>query len=130
MGEEEESRYVGRLSREIESVNNASTIATGCFAHYPTLRQHDATFARYEKASEWLGTFEAFSATMYADGGDFALQMYLPYLLVPFYPLFQERGGARIERDQADWEVRNTSSASYSCSLPINAFTSELYFRL
>jgi chromosome transmission fidelity protein 18 len=29
MGEEEESKYIGRLSREIESINNPSTIATG-----------------------------------------------------------------------------------------------------
>lgn len=42
---------------------------------------------------------------MYTDG-DFGLHGYLPYLLVPFYPLFQERGAQRIERDQADWEVR------------------------
>jgi len=43
---------------------------------------------------------------MYTDG-DFALNQYLPYTLVPFYPLFQERGGERVERNQADWEVRN-----------------------
>jgi hypothetical protein len=49
---------------------------------------------------------------MYADG-DFGLQTYLSYLLVPFYPLFQERGGARIERDQADWEVRRGRSYCY-----------------
>lgn len=42
---------------------------------------------------------------MYTDG-DFALSPYLPYMLVPFYPLFQERGGPRVERDQADWDVR------------------------
>lgn len=77
----------------------------GCFAHYPNLRQHDATFSRYEKANEWLTTFDTFSATMYSDG-DFGLHAYLSYLVVPFYPLFQERGGQRIERDQADWEVR------------------------
>lgn len=41
---------------------------------------------------------------MYSDG-DFALSGYLPYMLVPFYPLFQERGGQRVERNQADWEV-------------------------
>jgi chromosome transmission fidelity protein 18 len=123
MGEEEESKYVGRLSREIESLNNPSTIAAGqssriqssmfltfrldlgCFAHYPNLRQHDATFSRYENANEWLTTFDSFSATMYSDG-DFGLHAYLSYLVVPFYPLFQERGGQRIERDQADWEVR------------------------
>lgn len=46
-----------------------------------------------------------FSAAMYTDG-DFALSPYLPYMLVPFYPLFQERGGPRVERDQADWDVR------------------------
>lgn len=123
MGEEEESKYVGRLSREIESLNNPSTLAAGqlsrmqnsmllnfqldlgCFAHYLNLRQHDATFSRYEKANEWLTTFDSFSATMYSDG-DFGLHAYLSYLVVPFYPLFQERGGQRIERDQADWEVR------------------------
>jgi chromosome transmission fidelity protein 18 len=129
MGEEEESKYVGRLSREIESINNLSTVAAGqssqmfqkkipcsmllpfepnlgCFAHYPNLRQHDATFSRYEKANECLTTFDAFSATMYSDG-DFGLHTYLSYLIVPFYPLFQERGNQRIERDQADWEVRH-----------------------
>lgn len=41
---------------------------------------------------------------MYLDGS-FALSQYLPYTLVPFYPLFQERGGQRVERNQADWEV-------------------------
>lgn len=29
MGEEEESKYVGRLSREIENINNPSTLAAG-----------------------------------------------------------------------------------------------------
>jgi chromosome transmission fidelity protein 18 len=37
--------------------------------------------------------------------GEFALSQYLPYTLVPFYPLFQERGGQRVERNQTDWEV-------------------------
>ena len=39
------------------------------------------------------------------NNGDFALAPYLPYTLVAFYPLFQERGGPRVERNQADWEV-------------------------
>lgn len=42
---------------------------------------------------------------MYTDG-DFALIQYLSYTLVPFYPLFQERSGERVDRNQADWEVR------------------------
>ncbi len=45
---------------------------------------------------------------MYTEG-EFALSQYLPYTLVPFYPLFQERGGPRVERDQSDWEVRQLS---------------------
>ena len=82
----------------------------GCFAHYANLQQHDATFSRYEKANDWLVTFDAFSATMYSDG-DFSLHAYLSFLLVPFYPLFQERGGQRVERDQADWEVCSSQRA-------------------
>jgi hypothetical protein len=37
---------------------------------------------------------------------EFALMPYLPYTVVPFYPLFAERGGERVERPKADWEVR------------------------
>jgi chromosome transmission fidelity protein 18 len=41
---------------------------------------------------------------MFADG-DFALLPYLPFALVPFYPLFQARSSERIERNYSDWEV-------------------------
>ncbi|KAJ7444820.1 P-loop containing nucleoside triphosphate hydrolase protein [Mycena latifolia] len=103
MTEVEESKYVGRLSREVDGCGRENSIAVGCFAHYATLHQHDANFSRYEKANEWLVTFDMLSAAMYSDG-DFALSQYLPYTLVPFYPLFKERGGQRVERSQADWE--------------------------
>ena len=36
---------------------------------------------------------------------EYALLPYLSYLIVPFYPLFRERGGERVERPKADWEV-------------------------
>lgn len=119
--EEEENRFVARLSREIDGSGRENSIALGrsyvslvgsiltaclgCFGHYATLRQHDANFDRYEKANEWLVTFDFLSSSMYTNG-DFALSPYLPYTLVPFYPLFQERGGTRVERNQGDWEVR------------------------
>ncbi|KAF7338056.1 Chromosome transmission fidelity protein 18 [Mycena venus] len=101
--EAEESKFVGRLSREVDGCGRENSIAVACFAHYATLHQHDANFSRYEKANEWLVTFDLLSATMYSDG-DFALSQYLPYTLVAFYPLFKERGGQRVERSQADWE--------------------------
>jgi len=43
---------------------------------------------------------------MFADS-DFALLPYLPFMLVPFYPLFQARKSERIERNYSDWEVSN-----------------------
>ncbi|KAJ4487676.1 P-loop containing nucleoside triphosphate hydrolase protein [Lentinula aciculospora] len=101
--DEAESRYVSRLSQEIDSCGKDSAIAVGCFSHYATLRRHDANFSRYEKANEWLMTFDAFSSAMYNDG-DFALSPYLAYSLVPFYPLFQERGAPKVERGQQDWD--------------------------
>ena len=82
-------------------------LSAGCFGHYATLGQHDANFSRHERANEWLVAFDSFSSAMYSDG-DFALNQYLPYTLVPFYPLFQERGGDRVERNQADWDVSPT----------------------
>ncbi|KAF7363719.1 Chromosome transmission fidelity protein 18 [Mycena sanguinolenta] len=101
--EAEETKYVGRLSREVDSCGRESSIAVASFGHYVTLQQHDANFSRHEKAIEWLQTFDLLSAAMYTDG-DFALGQYLPYTLVAFYPLFKERGGQRIERSQTDWE--------------------------
>lgn len=41
---------------------------------------------------------------MFADG-DFSLLPYLPFALVPFYPLFQARSFERMERNYSDWEV-------------------------
>lgn len=51
-------------------------------------------------------TFDLLSAAMYSDG-EFALAQYLPYTLVPFFPLFNERGGPKVERNSADWDVRH-----------------------
>ncbi|KAG1814886.1 P-loop containing nucleoside triphosphate hydrolase protein [Suillus variegatus] len=103
MGEEEEARYVNRLSHTIEGLNNPASIANGCFAHYINCRRHDANLNHYEKAGEWLTTFDSFSSVMYTDG-DFALHTYLSYFLVPFHPLFRERGEKRVERDSSDWD--------------------------
>ncbi|KAF8350491.1 P-loop containing nucleoside triphosphate hydrolase protein [Amanita rubescens] len=108
--EEEETRYVSRLSREIESSGRDSSVAIGCFAQYPNMRQHDANFSRYEKANECLITYDLLSAAMYSDG-EFALLQYLPYTLVPFYPLFGQRG-AQVERSQADWEYLQVTRAN------------------
>ncbi len=36
---------------------------------------------------------------------EYTLMQYLPYMLVPFYPVFQERGAQKVERPKADWEV-------------------------
>jgi chromosome transmission fidelity protein 18 len=76
----------------------------GCFAHYINCHRYDANLDHYEKGGEWLTTFDTFSLVMYADG-DFALHKYLSYFLVPFHPLFRERGENRVERDTTDWEV-------------------------
>lgn len=37
---------------------------------------------------------------------EYALMPYLSYAVVPFFPLFAERGGPKVERPRADWEVR------------------------
>lgn len=129
MGELEEARYVNRLSRAIEALNNFSVVANGvfssrwtsrclfilgCFAHYTNCHRHEANMARYEKANEWLGTFDIMSSAMYADG-DFGLQVYLPYFLVSFHPLCRERAGNRVERDSTDWDASSFNIIFYDC---------------
>ncbi|CAK5277317.1 unnamed protein product [Mycena citricolor] len=109
--EAEENKYVGRLAREVEACGRESSVAVGCFAHYATVHQHDANFSRQEKANEWLVTFDLLSTSMYSDG-DFALHPYISYSLVPFFPLFKDRMGQRVERSQVDWESQVQARAN------------------
>lgn len=48
--------------------------------------------------------FDSFSGAMRSER-EYSLLPYLSYTLVPFYPLFNERGGPKPERPKADWEV-------------------------
>ena len=61
---------------------------------------------KYLKANEWLASYDMLSGEMWTER-EFALAEYLPYMLVGFYPLFQERGAPKVERPKADWEVRD-----------------------
>ena len=45
------------------------------------------------------------SGQMWAER-EYSSMQYLPYMLVAFYPLFQERGAPKVERPKVDWEVR------------------------
>ncbi|KAJ2921092.1 hypothetical protein H1R20_g16001, partial [Candolleomyces eurysporus] len=106
--EQEEGKYVARLYQEIDGSGRESAIATGCFGHYATLRNYDANLSRHEKGSEWLVTFDLISASMYGDA-DFTLAHYLPYFIIPFFPLFQERGGERhLQTTKANEEIYKT----------------------
>ncbi|KAI9458284.1 P-loop containing nucleoside triphosphate hydrolase protein [Russula earlei] len=103
LGEADENKYVERLSHALDASGTLDRVALGCFEHYGNLRQHDATFARYKKANEWLVAYDVLSGSMRAER-EYGLLPYLSYTLVPFFPLFQERGGPRVERPKADWE--------------------------
>ncbi|KAI6127764.1 P-loop containing nucleoside triphosphate hydrolase protein [Pisolithus croceorrhizus] len=96
-------RYVNRLSRAIEILNNPASIAKGCFAQYPHYRRHEADMSRYQQVNEWLVAFDTLSSAMYAEG-EFELHGYLPYLLIPFHPLCREQRSQRMERDTSDWD--------------------------
>lgn len=81
-------------------------LSLGCFEHYPNLNKHDSTFVKYSKAIGWLGNYDLLSNGMRSER-EYGLMSYLPYMVVPFYPLFQERGAQKVERPKADWEVRH-----------------------
>jgi chromosome transmission fidelity protein 18 len=120
LSEEEERRYVHRLGREVEATGSMDKVAiglsrscysfcilmlaSGIFEHYTSRRKHDSSFKTWQKAQEWLVTFDELMGSMRSNV-DYSLMTYLAYTMVPFYPLFQERGGPRVERPKADWEV-------------------------
>ncbi|KAH9930626.1 P-loop containing nucleoside triphosphate hydrolase protein [Fomitopsis serialis] len=116
--EEDEARYVRRLSREVESTGAMDRVAEGCFEYYATFHHHDANFSRYLKANEWLSSYDRLSGEMWTER-EFALSEYLPFMLVGFYPLFQERGRPRLERPKATWDqhVATTTNQEIYASL-------------
>ena len=80
-------------------------IPRGCFEHYTSLRLHDASFAVYEKAHEWLMSYDLLSGAMRSER-EYAIIPYLSHTLSPFFHLFASKGGGtRIERPAMDWEV-------------------------
>ena len=50
--------------------------------------------------------FDSLSGAMRSER-EYGLMPYLSYSLVGFHPLFSERGGPKIERPKADWDVSN-----------------------
>lgn len=100
----EDSKYVSRLARAVEACGAAERVAGGAFEHYVLCKRHDAHFGRYASAQGWLGAYDVLNGAM-RNEREYALLPYMPYMLVPFYPLFQERGGPKVERSKADWEV-------------------------
>jgi len=74
---------------------------------------------KYSKAIEWLGNYDLLSNGMRSER-EYGLMGYLPYMVVPFYPLFHERGAQKVERPKADWEVRR----SYTSAKEVTVLTS------
>ncbi|EPS95187.1 hypothetical protein FOMPIDRAFT_1062862 [Fomitopsis schrenkii] len=109
--EEEETKYVRRLSREVESTGAMDRVAEGCFEYYANFHRHDANFSRYLKANEWLSSYDMLSGEMWTER-EFALAEYLPFMLVGFYPLFQERGRPKLERPKATWDHHVATTAN------------------
>ncbi|TFY61904.1 hypothetical protein EVJ58_g4212 [Rhodofomes roseus] len=93
-------------------------VAEGCFEYYATCHRHDANFARYLKAAEWLTSYDVLSGEMWTER-EFALAEYLPFMFVGFYPLFQERGRPKLERPKATWDhhVATTTNQEIYASL-------------
>jgi chromosome transmission fidelity protein 18 len=54
---------------------------------------------------DWLGSYDLMSGEMRTER-EYSIIQYLPFMVVPFYSLFQERGAQKVERPKADWEVR------------------------
>ncbi|KAL5490184.1 CTF18 [Sanghuangporus weigelae] len=104
MTELEENRYVSRLSADIDVTGSVDKVALGCFEHYANLRHYEASLSRHEAATSWLVAFDSLSTAMRSER-EYGLMPYLSYTLVPFFPLFNERGGSKVDRPKADWDA-------------------------
>ncbi|CDO76430.1 hypothetical protein BN946_scf184781.g7 [Trametes cinnabarina] len=125
--QEDEARFVSRLSREVEGCGSTDKVALGCFEHYALLHRHDGTLTRYVKGTEWLCTYDSLAGAMRTDR-EYSLMPYLVYPLVAFYPLFQERGSPKAERPKADWEVIRPAEKALLARLVNIMATLELRF--
>ncbi|KAG8995078.1 hypothetical protein FRB90_000281 [Tulasnella sp. 427] len=83
---------------------------TGCFAHYASLHHSDPSWKRYLKAQKWFTTFDLFSSTMRVEQ-EYAVLQYMPYMVVPVYPIFADSGNAKVGNPRADWECHVKAKA-------------------
>jgi chromosome transmission fidelity protein 18 len=95
--EADENKYVKRLSHALEATGMLDRVALGCFEHYANLRPHDATFARYKKANEWLVAYDALLGSMRTER-EYSMLRYLSYALVPFFQVYTLPGARRATR--------------------------------
>lgn len=57
---------------------------------------------------------------------EYSMLQYLSYMLVPFNPLFSERGGEKVERPKADWEVCTDDSVPHGLWISGDFFSSTI----
>ncbi|KAH7107651.1 P-loop containing nucleoside triphosphate hydrolase protein [Auriculariales sp. MPI-PUGE-AT-0066] len=103
LSESEEARFVSRLSRAVEASGTIDKIVNGCFEQYIITHQQDANLQRFDKATEWLCSFDLLSGAMRTER-EYALIPYTAFPAVAFFPLFAQRGAQKLERPKADWE--------------------------
>ncbi|KAG8922627.1 hypothetical protein FRC01_013800 [Tulasnella sp. 417] len=100
---DESQKYVNRLARMVEASGTMDKVMTGCFAHYASLHHTDPSWKRYLKAQKWLTSFDLFSSTMRTEQ-EYAVLQYMPYMVVPMYPIFADSANPKVGNPRADWE--------------------------
>ncbi|KAG8905214.1 hypothetical protein FRB99_000483 [Tulasnella sp. 403] len=101
--DDEQGRYVQRLTKMLEACGTMDKIMLGCFTHYATLHHQDPSWARYTKANRWFSAYDLFASTMRLEQ-DYAVQGYLPYFIAPIHPLFVDPSNSKVSNPKADWE--------------------------
>ena len=101
----EDGRYVERVLKDVQTCGEYEKLELGCFEHYLGLRAPPDTFRAINRALDWVGAFDGFQGAIQRHQ-TYELLAYVPYAIVPWYPLFAHVANRRLDWPKADYEVR------------------------
>ncbi|GAA6010908.1 hypothetical protein JCM11491_004595 [Sporobolomyces phaffii] len=122
----DDTKYVARIVRDVQTSGEYEKIAQGCFENYLLARDTDnEAFPRISDALDWLYFFDRLDGKLRSDR-DYELLGYVPYAFVPWYPLFSSQTPNAVELPKTDYEMYLQRTAheeiatSFSLNLPLS----------
>ncbi|KAM0749881.1 P-loop containing nucleoside triphosphate hydrolase protein [Meredithblackwellia eburnea MCA 4105] len=103
-GAPDETKFVDRVVRDVDTCGEFERISTGCFENYLLVKQTNDGWPRILEALDWLFFFERIDSVIRTQQ-EHSIRPYVPYTFAPWYKLFSSVAPKKIESSKTDYEA-------------------------